>query len=246
MNYYSLLGIDDTADPETIKKAFRKKLKKHHPDIHHNKKTNDTVSHHHESLLDIINAYNILSNPIRRNQYDNNKQYQNEYTFEKHPKKIFNYETFLLKRIHIWEYKVKFFIYDLVYCDGEKAAQLYTRMQKQAQKQILQDALGYHDYFDCMFLLAEYYADKTDGERYIDKALELFLEIGIMENEKAYFKSYMEEVASMIFDILSKHSGEAYLNMNIVHQLLHSMRHWDITKQQKKYITQYAKRWENI
>ena len=31
-DYYEVLGIDKTADPATIKKAYRKLAKKYHPD----------------------------------------------------------------------------------------------------------------------------------------------------------------------------------------------------------------------
>lgn len=270
MNYYSLLGIDANANSETIKKAFRKKLKEHHPDVHHSKQKKDASQpYHHESLLDIINAYNILSNPIRRNQYDNNKPYQyedkDEDIFEPKQRKSFNYEAFLLQRNHIWEYKIKLFLYDLVYRKGVRAARIYTIIVTQDKKDALRDTLGYHDYFDCMFLLAEYYHEKgkknlsiklvkklakePQDQRsflYINKALKLFLEIGIMETERAYFKSYMEEVATRVFDILSHYDNEPSLNMHLVHQLLHSMQHWNITKQQKTHIECFVEQWRNI
>ena len=272
MNYYSLLGIDDNANSETIKKAFRKKLKEHHPDVHHSKPKKDSSQpYHNESLLDIINAYNILSNPVRRNQYDNNRPYRyKDEPFETKRRKTFDYEAFLLQRKHIWEYKIKLFLYDLVYHKGTRAARIYTIIVTQDQKYALRETLGYRDYFDCIFLLAEHYTEKGtekghDKEQkkeqskeqpnkpkeqrslmHLNKALELFLEIGIMETERAYFKSYMEEVASRVFDILSHYSNEPLLNMNTVHQLLHSMQHWTITKKQKKYIERYLEQWRNI
>ena len=60
-DHYSTLGIDKDASPEEIKKAFRKKAVQHHPD----KGGDETV------FKRINEAYNTLSDPHKKNQYDN-------------------------------------------------------------------------------------------------------------------------------------------------------------------------------
>jgi DnaJ-class molecular chaperone len=61
MSYYDELGVAKDADPETIKKAYKKLAMKYHPD-----KGGDQ-----EKFKKISEAYETLSDPDRRSQYDN-------------------------------------------------------------------------------------------------------------------------------------------------------------------------------
>lgn len=61
MDYYQLLGVSRDADANTIKKAYRKLASKHHPD-----KGGDA-----EEFKKIQTAYDTLSDPQQRAQYDN-------------------------------------------------------------------------------------------------------------------------------------------------------------------------------
>lgn len=58
---YNILGVDKTASPEEIKRAYRKLASKHHPD-----RGGDTAR-----FQEIQSAYETLSDPQRRQQYDN-------------------------------------------------------------------------------------------------------------------------------------------------------------------------------
>ena len=62
-DYYEVLGIDKSADQDTIKKAYRTLAKKYHPDIN---KSEDAV----EKFKEVQEAYEILSD-------DNKKSLQN-------------------------------------------------------------------------------------------------------------------------------------------------------------------------
>ena len=65
-NYYSILKIAQNATQRDIKVAYRKLVQAHHPDV--NKSGND-------DLIKIINgAYETLSDPVKRAQYDNRFQ----------------------------------------------------------------------------------------------------------------------------------------------------------------------------
>ena len=72
-DYYSILGVDKNASQEDIKKAYRKLAKKYHPD------TNPGNKQAEEKFKDINEAYEVLSNPEKRNKYDN---FGNEFDFK--------------------------------------------------------------------------------------------------------------------------------------------------------------------
>lgn len=63
-DYYEVLGVDKSADDATIKKAFRTKAKQNHPDLNPGDKEAE------ERFKEINEAYQVLSNPEKRAQYD--------------------------------------------------------------------------------------------------------------------------------------------------------------------------------
>jgi len=62
--YYDILRVKHTASAQEIKKAYRTQSKKYHPDLHGGKKSFE------EKFKEIQKAYEILSNPIKKGQYD--------------------------------------------------------------------------------------------------------------------------------------------------------------------------------
>jgi molecular chaperone DnaJ len=62
-DYYEVLGVDRGASPEEIKRAFRRLAREHHPDVNKD-------DHAAERFKDINEAYQVLSDPERRAQYD--------------------------------------------------------------------------------------------------------------------------------------------------------------------------------
>jgi curved DNA-binding protein CbpA len=63
-DYYDLLGVSRDADPSEIKKAFRKKVIEVHPD------TGDQISDSGREFISLQTAYQILSDPFLRQQYE--------------------------------------------------------------------------------------------------------------------------------------------------------------------------------
>ncbi len=63
-DYYETLGVSKTATADEIKSAFRKLARKHHPDVAKDKKTAE------EKFKQINEAYEVLSDPAKRQKYD--------------------------------------------------------------------------------------------------------------------------------------------------------------------------------
>jgi len=61
-DYYKILGVDRKADGKTIKSAYRKLARKHHPDVAKGKDA--------ERFKEIAEAYEVLSDPEKRRRYD--------------------------------------------------------------------------------------------------------------------------------------------------------------------------------
>ncbi len=59
-DYYDILGVKKSASADEIKKAFRKLARKHHPD----------AGGSEEKFKEINEAYEVLSDPEKRKQYD--------------------------------------------------------------------------------------------------------------------------------------------------------------------------------
>src|ERR671938_2112512 len=63
-NLYEVLGVSKGASQDEIKKAYRKLARKHHPDAN----PNDASAE--ERFKEIQGAYDVLSDPEKRKQYD--------------------------------------------------------------------------------------------------------------------------------------------------------------------------------
>jgi curved DNA-binding protein CbpA len=66
VDYYEVLQVSDTAEPETINRVYRILAQRYHPD---NRETGNEAR-----FREIPEAYQILSNPEKRAQYDATNQ----------------------------------------------------------------------------------------------------------------------------------------------------------------------------
>lgn len=62
-DYYQILGVARDASPEQIKKAYRRLAREFHPDVNSGDGSEDRFK-------DVSRAYEVLSNPDKRRQYD--------------------------------------------------------------------------------------------------------------------------------------------------------------------------------
>ena len=65
-NYYKILQVDPIAEPEVILGAYLLLAKKYHPDVY---KKEDAS----EKMQRINEAYEVLSDPMKRNKYDQSR-----------------------------------------------------------------------------------------------------------------------------------------------------------------------------
>jgi curved DNA-binding protein CbpA len=88
LDYYEVLGIEPSASAQEIREAYRKLAFKYHPD--RNQKTEDA----HKRMREINEAYALLSEPIRRREYDLSRGYGSRVPkFKKGSKVKINYTS---------------------------------------------------------------------------------------------------------------------------------------------------------
>jgi len=66
-DFYNILGVARDASEADIKKAYRSLAKEWHPDVHHEKETQVAAE---EKFKEISEAYSVLSDPEKKQNYD--------------------------------------------------------------------------------------------------------------------------------------------------------------------------------
>lgn len=73
-DYYKTLGVSKDAKPEEIKKVYRKLARQYHPDLNPGNKASE------EKFKEINEAYEVLSDPAKRQKYDQFGSQWQQYT----------------------------------------------------------------------------------------------------------------------------------------------------------------------
>ena len=71
-DYFQVLGVDRGADADAIKRAFRKLARQYHPDVNPGDQSAEA------RFKEISEAYEVLSDPDKRRQYEQFGQYWNQ------------------------------------------------------------------------------------------------------------------------------------------------------------------------
>ncbi|MBN1699538.1 MAG: DnaJ domain-containing protein [Spirochaetales bacterium] len=175
-DYYEILGVEKDSSSRDIKRSFRRKAKELHPDISVSSKraTEDAFK-----LL--LRAYEVLSNPAKRELYDRTLSHINATWFD--------YREFLKKKQKDMKSQSKLIFYDLLHDNPDEAIELYCFLSSNPAYQ-MHKYLDYGDYLECIFLLAEEFEKR--GE-YI-RAYEFLKKIYTFEQKIPFFKQYMVEI----------------------------------------------------
>jgi curved DNA-binding protein CbpA len=172
-NYYTLLGLHENASLSEIKKAFRERAKKLHPD------TGATGSRSELAMRKLLTAYQVLSNKALRKKYNEE--------LRRHRAAVFDYREYLKGRNGDLSSLAKLIFFDLLHERDEEALKLYRELEEEKGGS-LEDLLGPEDYMDCAFLLSEAYENQNDYE----SAFRLLYRISELEMEIHYFRHFTE------------------------------------------------------
>ena len=179
------MGIKRGSSLKDVKRSFRRKAKQLHPDLR--QADRDYLRDGNgadEKMRVILKAYEVLSNPRKKREYDSLLSYaKTNYRYS------FNYREFLKERRDDLFSQAKLIFYDLLNSHPLDALSLYEYLCSHRSFR-LERYLDREDYMDCTFLLAEQLAERGD---YV-KAIELFKKIYLDELERPYFKHFVEEI----------------------------------------------------
>lgn len=77
-DYYQILGVESDADAKAIKTAYRRLARKYHPDVSEDKNAES-------KFKEMAEAYEVLSDPAKRAEYDQLRQYRSGSKFTPPP-----------------------------------------------------------------------------------------------------------------------------------------------------------------
>jgi curved DNA-binding protein CbpA len=180
-DYYSILGVAEDASAAEIKRAFREKAKKTHPD-------SAGRSGGEEAMRRLLAAYKTLLDSERREAYDRACR-----RFAQNAR--FDYREFL-KDQNDSESMAKLVFFDLLHFEEEEAVAVWD--ERGGSDFPLRDYLDREDWMDCAFILAE----ELEKRGRFHEALGLLTAIVREERQKPYFRHFMGEVESVLKDLV--------------------------------------------
>jgi curved DNA-binding protein CbpA len=182
-NYYELLGLRHDASSAEIKKAFREKAKKLHPDI-----AGEAAG---AQMRKLLTAYETLSSGQKRYEYD--RAYSRFMV-----KQAFDYRTWLRERGDDPGSQAKLVFFELLHLEEDEAIRLWRkngginfRMEKYMDRE---------DWMDCSFILAE----ELDRRQHCYEAFRLLAHIIREERRKPYFGIFTPELEKFTRELVRR------------------------------------------
>ena len=180
-NYYGLLGIDRNASAGEIKKAFREKAKRLHPDI--------AGTAAEGEMRKLLTAYETLSSDERRFKYD--RAYARFVESSG-----FNYRNWLHEQGDDPAIQAKLMFFELLHLEDDAAIALWRK--NGGINFPMERYLDREDWMDLSFILAE----ELDKRRQCYEAFRLLTLILREERRLPYFRHFTVEIEKLIREIV--------------------------------------------
>jgi len=179
-NYYELLGVGHDASAAQIKKAFREKAKRLHPDI--------AGGGAEGQMRRLLAAYETLSNAQRRGEYDR--------AYSRFVKAgAFDYRAWLRGRGDP-ESQAKLVFFELLHLEEDAAIALWRK--NGGMDFPMERYLGRENWMDCAFILAE----ELDRRGEQLDAFKLLAYIVSEERRLPYFRHFTEEIEKFVRELV--------------------------------------------
>lgn len=182
-NYYDILQVNRNASPEIIEKAYKVLAKKYHPDLQeeaHKKEAEDI-------LKEINEAYEVLSNPKKKQDYDNLLKREDDF---ENQKKYNQQNTPDSDEIHQTSYSSNISKEDLL---RRQQNQDQKRQQYNKQQEILQREQE---------LIYQEQLQRAKQKAYHDAYIQDLKNRGYKIRYKKSFKDYINGLISLIITII--------------------------------------------
>jgi len=180
-NYYELLGVEHSASTAEIKKAFREKAKRLHPDI--------AGKAAEGGMRKLITAYEALSSAQRRYEYDR--------AYSRFVKNIsFDYRTWLKEQGDDPASQAKLVFFELLHLEEDTAIDIWRK--NGGVNFQMERYLDWDDWMDCSFILAE----ELDRRQNCYEAFRLLTHIIREERRRPYFRHFTMEIEKLVREIV--------------------------------------------
>jgi uncharacterized protein YqgQ len=177
-NYYALLGVNQYSSPQDIKRAFRERAKRLHPDI--------AGTGGAEAMRQLLAAYEVLSDQERRYAYDR--------LFSRNTG--FDYRRFLQDRADDPESQAKLVFFELLHFEAERALAVWRTQGGLGFE--MEKYLDREDWMDCACILAE----ELEKRKYYYDAFMIMVELVRAERAHPYFKHFAADLEGMLKELV--------------------------------------------
>ena len=188
-NYYKVLQVEPHAGQADIKRAFRRLLKKFHPD-----RNRGNLAWAEQRTREIVEAYHVLSDERRRRFHDEQLRLQKGSGSQRS-----SFTTGPYSRDGVAA-KCRFILESLLNGNGAEAVKVYEELCERHENFDLYPYLSLKDHLDCKFLLGEEY--ERQGK--LERALELYEEVYREELEGPRLRYFFDEVQDRIVTIYTQ------------------------------------------